>query len=99
MRRITIKRDFAEWRQDAINVPVPDDVPDDDLEDWARENYDELFGQAFINNSARESGIVADIEAAGGDTGPQMLWMDEHIGEVMGMDDEYTIELETKVAP
>lgn len=93
MRRATIKRRFAEWRQDAIDVPIPDDVPDDEIDEWAVANYDDLFGLAFQNHSARESGIVADIEAHGGDTGPQMLWMDEFVVECEGADDEYVVEV------
>lgn len=96
-RRATIKRHFAEWREDAINVPVPDDVPDDEINGWAIENYDELFGLAFDNQQARLTEDSATIEEHGGDTGPQLLWTDENPTPVMSMDDDYEVDLDQVV--
>ena len=86
-RKVTIKRQFAVILEDAITATVPDGVPDDEIEEWARDNYDDLFLAAQDNELQIELGN-------GPATDTRLLWEDQHKSSVDSIDDEYIIETE-----
>jgi hypothetical protein len=69
---ITIKRRFAVMLEDAIEVPLPDDLADadpDTVEEWALEHYDELYAVACERALALERGAAPGPDAEQGPRG------------------------------
>lgn len=77
--RVRIKRRFAEWREDAIEVPAPTDEEladyDGDLIAWASDRYDSLYERAINPN----------------DDTYELLWEDEWQASVESFDDEFHV--------
>lgn len=78
MTIIRIKRQYAEWREDAIQVALPEGIDPNEKEavkEWAEDNYERLYGDARI-------GIPSAT----------LDWEDECIGDA-GLDDAYIVEV------
>lgn len=92
-RRVRIKRFFAEWREDCIDVEVPEhlDHTDEAVAEWGQENYDAIFQEATDNQHIENSGNVEAIAAIA--DGPRVEWVDESPEPVRGVDDDYKFEV------
>ncbi len=87
---LRIKRQYAEWLEDAVDVLVLHGNPTDvELE----EAFDDIYAAAFKGREVRDAQDVT-IPTAGGHTRLRVAfaWTDENKSDLEGIDDEIEIE-------
>jgi hypothetical protein len=76
-RTIRVSRQFAVWLEDCVEMEVPDDLTDAELDDNIHDIFATAFDKAKYGSPASDEVLSACL-----------LWEDEHQGEV-GLSDSY----------
>lgn len=64
MAKYRVRRYQAVWEKTTFEVVVPSNVDEEEHEDWIRENYDELYDEAYpqADNEITDSVDYMDTE-------------------------------------
>lgn len=57
-RKFKVHRDQQVWERETFQIEVPDDVPEDEVEDWIKENLDQHGKELF------DPFILSDVNGA-----------------------------------
>lgn len=60
-RKFKVYRDQQVWERETFEIEVPDDMPEDEVEDWIKENLDE-HGQELFDPFILTDVAGADLE-------------------------------------